>query len=179
MRKMAWSLVALLVLVSSAGIIYAGATPAQKCAVAKNKAAAKKVAAKLKCWQKAYSTGAASADADCLATAEAKFVKAIEKAEAKGGCVTPGDGDVIEGLVDQCVGGIVGRTPTVACQVANLTCKCGSLMIFYTPACDTPSPLDCTTVRNSAITNCALNGQPPGECETASCTDACMAGTCG
>src|SRR5689334_14802044 len=60
---------------------HAGPTPAQKCAVAKNKAASKKTAAKLKCWQKAIATGQPAADSLCLSAAEGKFHSAITKAE--------------------------------------------------------------------------------------------------
>src|SRR5436189_1453975 len=89
------------VLVVSAGVIHAGATPAGKCAIAKNKAAVKKVAAKGKCWQKAFALGAPTPDSTCLSDAETKFSAAIAKAEAKGGCTTvPGDASAIESAVD-------------------------------------------------------------------------------
>jgi hypothetical protein len=67
----------------SPGPIFAGQTPAQKCAVAKNKAAVKKIGAKAKCWQKAIATGATSADPTCLMDAETTFTTAIRKIEAK------------------------------------------------------------------------------------------------
>src|SRR6267378_3737779 len=90
MRRLAQAMALPIVLAVSAGILHASATPAQKCAVAKNKAAAKKIGAKLKCWQKAFATGAASADSACLMAAETKFNAAIMKADAKGGCVVTG-----------------------------------------------------------------------------------------
>jgi hypothetical protein len=51
-------------------------TPAQKCATAKNKAAAKKAAAKLSCYATA-TTHATPVDAACLTAAETKFGAAI------------------------------------------------------------------------------------------------------
>jgi len=48
----------LAVLTASGGFVHAGSTPAEKCAIAKSKAATKKIAAKMKCWQKAMATGA-------------------------------------------------------------------------------------------------------------------------
>ncbi len=87
------------------------ATPVQKCAVAKSKAASKKLTAKMKCWQKAFATGAVSADAACLTAAETKFSDAISKAEAKGGCASIGDEAAIEGAVDTCVSNLVALTP--------------------------------------------------------------------
>src|SRR5262245_64998874 len=87
----------------------AGQTPAQKCAVAKSKAAAKKIEAKLKCQQRAAQEGTA-VDAACLTTAETKFNGAIAKAEAPRGCAVSGDGTTIEAAVDSCVDSIVGLT---------------------------------------------------------------------
>ena len=155
----------------------AAGTPAQKCNVAKNKAAAKKIGAKLKCWQKALATGAASADPACLMAAETKFTTAIGKIDAKGGCVHTGDASTIEGFADQCVSNIVALTSaTVACQTANLTCMCGSLTFSTTQACGSPGAPDCTALRNQGAASCTANGQPPDGCITASCTDACIAG---
>jgi len=53
---------ALVVLMLGAPSIHAGSTPGQKCAVAKSKAAAKKIGAELKCWQKALADGVATPD---------------------------------------------------------------------------------------------------------------------
>jgi hypothetical protein len=93
------------------GLAHAAATPGQKCAVAKNKAASKKVVAKLKCWQKAIAAGLDNADAACLTAAETKFTDSISKAEAKGGCAISGDAAAIESAVDTCVGDLVALTP--------------------------------------------------------------------
>jgi hypothetical protein len=95
-----------------AGQVSAGGTPDEKCAAAKNKAASKKIAAKLKCWEKALGSGAATADSGCLTAAEQKFTQAIQKAEAKGGCAVTGDGATIEAAVNTCVANIVALTPT-------------------------------------------------------------------
>jgi hypothetical protein len=88
-----------MVLVVSAGLIYARATPGQQCAVAKVKAAGKKFDSKLKCIEKALSTGAA-VDSNCLTAADVKFNSAISKAEMKGGCAFTGDGPTFEKLAD-------------------------------------------------------------------------------
>ena len=158
----------------------AAETPAQKCAVAKNKAAAKKVAAKLKCWEQALAKGAASPDMACLMAAETKFTTAIMKAEAKGGCVVTGDASRIEGVADTCVSDIVNKTPPVACQVANFQCHCGDpgYSLAVTPACGS-SAQDCTTDRNDGVNFCVANHQLPGDCATAGCTDACTGTPCG
>src|SRR5262245_9880918 len=91
----------------------AGQTPAQKCSVAKSRAAGKKIEAKLKCQQRAVQTGTAI-DPACLMTAETKFNDAIARAEASGGCAVSGDGATIEAAVDSCVESIVTLTPGTA-----------------------------------------------------------------
>jgi hypothetical protein len=94
---------AVLILVASlavaASVAQAGPTPAQKCTAAKLKATGKKASAKLKCHERAVLKGLA-VDAACLTKAEEKFAEAFTKAEAKSGCVTPGDAGSIETLVD-------------------------------------------------------------------------------
>jgi hypothetical protein len=118
MRRLGQAMAVLIVLVVSAGLIHARATPAQKCAAAKQKAAAKRFSAKLKCWQKATTAtaGAASADPTCLTTAETKFDAAIAKAETNRGCVANGQTGVIEDAVDTCVNHIVTLTPATPCS---------------------------------------------------------------
>ena len=179
MSRLGWTTAVLLMLSVTPGLVHAGATPAEKCAVTKSKAAAKKTVAKLKCWQKAFATGATTADSDCLATAETKFNAAIAKADAAGGCVRSGDAAQIEHVVDQCVGDIVAATPTVACQAASLSCKCGSITFSTTQTCGTPTPRTCTEQHDIASQNCMLNGQPPDGCDSTPCTDDCTSLTCG
>jgi hypothetical protein len=88
----------------------AAGTPGQKCAQGKNKAASKKLAAKLKCWQKAIGAGVAP-DGACLTAAEMKYGQSITKLETRGGCDYPGDGAIVEELVDDAVTGIAALTP--------------------------------------------------------------------
>ena len=66
----------------------AAATRAEKCAVAKLKAANKKAAAKLRCHEKAVMEGKRVAS-NCLLAADDRFVVAFAKAELKGGCARP------------------------------------------------------------------------------------------
>ena len=119
MTTLAWLLVATLLATMSSGA-QAGQTPAQKCAVAKSKAAAKKIEAKLKCQQRAVQEGGSTVDSACLTSAETKFDQAIAKAEAPGGCVVSGDGATIEAAVDSCVDSVGALTtgtaaPTTGC----------------------------------------------------------------
>ena len=96
-------------LLLATGVANARVAPSQKCSVAKSQAATKKIAAKLKCHEKATSK-ALPVDPACLQKAEAKFNDAIAKAEKKGGCLVTGDGATIEGAVDSCVGSVLGLT---------------------------------------------------------------------
>lgn len=85
----------------------------------------------------------------------------------------------IEGVADKCVSSIVSVTPTVTCQAATITCHCGSFTITRVQPCGAASPLDCTSIRNEAVQDCVLNGQPTDDCQAASCTDACTGQPCG
>lgn len=73
----------------------------QACAVAKSKAAVKKLAAKVKCFQRVFPDGVVP-DPACLAAAEAKFNAAIAKAEEAGACTLSAGGPAIEDGVDAC-----------------------------------------------------------------------------
>jgi hypothetical protein len=120
----------LAVLGMTGGIIYAGATPVQKCVIAKQKAAAKKATAKLKCWEQAIALGA-NVDQTCLTTADTKFKAAIEKAEATGSCAITGQTDAIESEVDTCVNNIVAVT-NHTCTTAGAACgSCGTGKCWY------------------------------------------------
>ena len=96
--------------------------PAQKCAVAKSKAAAKKFAKKIKCYQKAFIASGA-VDPACLTAIETKFDAAIAKAEQPGGCFIVGDGANIETVVDGCVVAFAGLllTPATTTTTTNAT----------------------------------------------------------
>jgi hypothetical protein len=180
MRRRGQLMAVLAMLVVSAGITHASATPGQKCAIAKSKAASKKIDAKIKCWQKAFAKGVSTADASCLMAAETKFTDSIMKAEAKGGCIAMGDAGTIEGVADACVTNVVAVTPTVMCQTANITCHCGAITTFVTAMCGNNVNGDCAAIRTLASQNCALNGAPPNSCAAVPCTDACNGGaSCG
>lgn len=85
-----------------------GGTPeGAKCASTKVQAAGKKADAKLKCNSKAIGKGLA-VDGECITKAEAKFITAYTKAEAKGDCATTGDAAAIEARVDQLVTSVLG-----------------------------------------------------------------------
>lgn len=92
---------------------HAAATPAQKCAAAKLKAAGSRAAGKLNCHAKAALKGS-SVDAECLAKADAKFAAAFTKAEAGGGCIVNGDAASTGGQVDGMVSDVVAATPSAS-----------------------------------------------------------------
>ena len=82
------------------------ASPAQRCAATKQKAAGKKAAGKLKCWMRAVKRGE-SINMDCIFKAELKFSRSYDKAESRGGCVTTNDKGMIETKVDGFVDDVV------------------------------------------------------------------------
>lgn len=91
----------------------AAATPAQKCAAAKLKAAGTRAAAKLNCHAKAALRGS-SVDTECLAKADTKFATAFSKAEAGGGCIVTSDAASTGGQVDGMVSSVVAATPSAS-----------------------------------------------------------------
>ena len=82
------------------------AGPVQACQLAKLKAAAKKLGAKMSCVAKGK-IKSVTVDPACFAKAEAKFSAAFTKA----GSVCPGTAAGIETLVDDCVGILTGDVP--------------------------------------------------------------------
>ena len=124
-RKTTVGRLAVLVLLATVVVAHARVTPAQKCATAKNKAAAKKIESKLKCYQKAAQQ-AVGVDASCLTTAESKFSQAIAKADAAGGCVISGDAGPIEAAVDSCVNAITTLTPVAPPACPTVGDGCGT-----------------------------------------------------
>ena len=103
----------LVVVVSVALSVLAGvraadgaATRAEKCAVAKLNAANKKVAATLRCYEKAFVRGKRVSSA-CLLAADDHFLVAFAKAELKGGCATTGDQVELKDRVDMFVTGLL------------------------------------------------------------------------
>jgi cysteine-rich repeat protein len=104
-----WITLALVALVGTAsvvGLAVGAADPAGQCAAGKLKASGKKAAGKTKCYAKAVGKGTAVAPA-CLTKEETKFDGAIAKAESKAGCATPGNGPVLEQLVDEFIDDVV------------------------------------------------------------------------
>ncbi len=123
-----------LIAIVSASVAQAASTPAQKCAVAKLKAATRKADAELKCHKKALAAGRA-VDAACLEKAQAKFAQAFANAEAKGGCKSEGDAAEVQESEEAFVDDVVttlGPPKSLAADVqpifaANCTsCHAGS-----------------------------------------------------
>ena len=111
-------------------MVHAGATPAEKCIAAKQKAAAKKFASKLKCYETGTLKAAGAVDSTCLMTAETKFSAAITKAESTGACAVTGDGGFIESTVNTCVNivsavGALGCGPVGTCSGLTGCAGCG------------------------------------------------------
>ena len=82
------------------------ATRAEKCAVAKLKAANRKAFAKLRCHEKAILEGKRVGSA-CLLAADDHFLVAFARAELRGGCATTGNQVELEDRVDKFVAGLL------------------------------------------------------------------------
>lgn len=82
------------------------------CANAKQKAASKKLSAKVKCHGTARKKGE-SVDPACLTKAEGKFNDAFAKAESKGDCATTNDAAEIEALVDDTLASLLAAVSAV------------------------------------------------------------------
>ena len=85
----------------------AAATRAEKCAAVELKAAGKKAAAKLRCYEKAFTQGKPVTSA-CLAGADARFAVAFANVVARG-CATADDLAEIEDRVDGFIAGLLHR----------------------------------------------------------------------
>src|SRR5262249_25709382 len=158
--------VALVVMVARTG--HARPTPQAKCAAAKNKAATKKIEAKLACHRKATLAGL-DVDPTCLTAAETKFDLATTKAEAAGGCAVTGDGDAIEAACDDAVAAIVALTRVTTTTTLPPTCtdfggSCGSCV----------GGGSCTVRTEPYLADDTCAGSGPGTCTCC----ACVSGAC-
>jgi len=95
-------------LVAAVRAVNAAATRAEKCAAAELKAAGKKAAAKLRCYEMAFTQGK-PVTSTCLASANARFAVAFAKVEARG-CATADDLAEVEDRVDGFIAGLLDRT---------------------------------------------------------------------
>ena len=88
------------------------ADPGATCAIAKQKAAAKKLNDKVKCHGKALKKGS-PVDPVCLTKAEEKFNASFTKAEDKGGCLTTSDAAAIETIIDNTLAALLAALPAM------------------------------------------------------------------
>jgi hypothetical protein len=110
MRPLVCAFLVGVTLVIGTGTLEASGTPAATCAAKKQQAAGEKVAGKLRCYAAAAQRNV-PVDASCLAHVESKFSNAMATAEARGGCLSPGDASTVEAEVDACVGNLVSLEP--------------------------------------------------------------------
>src|SRR5262245_14462600 len=95
-RRACWGFALATMLVIGPGRVVASPTPVQKCAASKLKATAKAVQSVAKC------DAEGPGDGTCAAKAYIKAALAFGKADAKGGCPTPGDLPVAQAVMDRC-----------------------------------------------------------------------------
>jgi hypothetical protein len=97
--------------------------PAARCAAAKTFAAAKAARVRLACVAKATVAGT-DEDAGCHGRADGRLTDAVSRAEARGGCLTTGDGPILAVAVDACVSTLRGMLRP---QLQASTCTGGTL----------------------------------------------------
>jgi hypothetical protein len=129
----------------------------ERCAAAKLRAAGRKAASKISCYRKAVLAGTAP-DADCLARAEAKFVRALAAADVRGGCLTTGDAADVEAIVDQFIADLVAHFPNTTTS-STTTTSSSSSSSFASP----PPTLDCGS--GSMCSNGSPCGEPGYVCQ--------------
>jgi hypothetical protein len=139
------------------------ASPGERCAAAKLRAAAQKASGKLRCHARAVLRGSAP-DAACLAKIEAKFQATWARIEDRGGCATTNDAADVEQRVDAFVDGLVVALPpstSTTSTTVTPTTSCPPLTALYCgisacpgfgppPLC--PTGMTCVTI-------------PAGSCE--------------
>ena len=111
------------VLGGTVAVASARPTPQQICAAAKAKCITKKTHALFTCHAKAENSGAPLNDG-CMQRGKDKFLGCMEKADAPGSCLDPGDGPHLGDDVDAFVADVVGDVnPGVPAPVKN---KCSA-----------------------------------------------------
>lgn len=132
----ATAVLAVAILAFFAGPARPAPSPAQRCASAKLKAAAKYAASRLRCHERAVLRGVGT-EPLCLQKAEDKFAAAFAKADLKGGCFTTGDAAAVRALADSFVEAAVGALeppvsfagavqPVFSARCATLGCHAGA-----------------------------------------------------
>ncbi len=99
-------------------------TAAQKCSLAKQKAAAKFVSDRLKCNASAVKKGV-GLDPECLTKAGTKFDDAFTKAEADGQCVEPGSATLVRNGASDFVSFVQSATSQPPCGFTSGFLTCG------------------------------------------------------
>jgi len=160
-------------------------TPAERCAAAKLRAAARKTNGKLRC----HATGAlrgSTADAGCLARVETRYLASWTKIEGRGGCYTTNDADAVEARVDEFVDGLVAALPATSTTTVT-TSTCPPTTAFYCAQngfCPTGGPfppLLCpsgTTCVTTGTNSCECQGDPIPCGSIPGAGNFCQWGTC-
>src|SRR5262249_7441648 len=147
------------------------ATPGQRCAVAKLKAAATKTASKLRCYRRALNAGAA-VDQECLAAAETRFLARLGRIEGAGGCATLNDAAAVEAAVDACADTLVSilpASPTTTSTTSTTTTTAPVCPTVPTTTSTTTAPGSTTTTTGGPSATCSAIGSPCGQCGNGLC----------
>jgi len=106
--------------IETAGI--AALVPGHECALAKRKAALRRLSAINACYKRPPQLGNQQPNPMCLTKADQRFQRDFLRIEANGACVpATGDAAAVESLVDECAVGLVILLPGT-CQAAGSSC---------------------------------------------------------
>lgn len=154
----------------TAGPANAATDPGVACAVAKQKAAAKKFSDKVKCHGTALKKGDA-VDPACLTRAAAKFDASFAKAETKGGCATTADAATIEAIVDDTLVELLQALPSATTTTTTTTNTVPGLL------CPEDGDAAACSAYFAGSGNCVVCCHDDLAC-TSACDDAAFAGAC-
>jgi len=121
-RSILLTAAAVAVLAASGAPAHAAVGANVRCAVAKRKAAIKRLNAGEACLDKPPGNGTPPPDAACVAAADQRFQRDFARIEAKGGCIPENDEPVVKRDVDQCETSLV-RLLSGVCEPAGEACS--------------------------------------------------------
>lgn len=156
---------ALIAVVASNGFAWAALDPGAACAIAKQKAAAKVLTQKIKCYGVAQKLGV-DVDPECLASADAKLNAMFAKAESVWTCTTVGNLENVRSIVNSAVAQLLATIPA---ELTNPYCPINGTCPTNTSA---PACVTCMA-ENAASITCCTTAIETLQCSTAMANQAC------
>jgi hypothetical protein len=162
-----------------------GCLPRSPLTAAKLRAAEKKARGLVECEARAVVQGQ-EPDPACIDAVEQKFMTSWARIEARGGCLTEGDAESVEAIVDAFVEDLcsaLGTATTTTTTTTPSTCPTATALYCGVSACGPlpmalcPSGMSCTTAEEGC--DCVGAAIPCGDASLSGLTgDFCQWGTC-